>query len=105
MFSNFLPENRAVYEIMSKVMAEPERPQMTIWRRVACWTSRATRAQAYARAREPTPKRARAHTHTQKYIILLAFPRQQWFRKRASILRYAYIACLVCISNNKISPQ
>jgi hypothetical protein len=29
-------ENRAVYEILSKNMVEQERPQMAIWRRVAC---------------------------------------------------------------------
>ena len=29
-----------------------------------------------------------SHTHTHKYVILTAFPRQQWFRKRASMLRY-----------------
>jgi hypothetical protein len=35
MFNTFpsppLPENRAVYEIMSKNMVEPDRPQMTIY--------------------------------------------------------------------------
>jgi hypothetical protein len=30
MFSNFSPENRAFYEIMSKNLVEPERLQMTI---------------------------------------------------------------------------
>ena len=25
----------------------------------------------------------------------MAFPQQQWFRKRASLLRYTYIVCLV----------
>ena len=36
-------ENRAVYEIMRKIMVEPDRAQMTIWRiRAACWTSKAT---------------------------------------------------------------
>jgi hypothetical protein len=28
-------------------------------------------------------------------IILIAFPWQQWFRERACVLRYTYIACLV----------
>jgi hypothetical protein len=46
MFHKFLSENRAVYEIMSQYILEPERPQMTIWRRIACWISKATRAQA-----------------------------------------------------------
>ena len=39
--------------------------------------------------------RARTHTHTTKCVILAAFARQQWFRKRASILRYTYVVCLV----------
>jgi hypothetical protein len=53
MFNNFFffPANRVVYEIMSKIMVEPERPQMTMWRRVACRISKATRAQLHARAR------------------------------------------------------
>jgi hypothetical protein len=43
--------------------------------------------------------RARIYTHarayTQKYIMLIAFPLQQWFRERALVLGYTYIACLV----------
>ena len=41
------------------------------------------------------------HTHTQKCVILIAFPQQQWFREGASVLRYAYIACLVLFSRSK----
>jgi hypothetical protein len=29
-----------------------------------------------------------------EYVILITFPWQQWFRERASILRYTYIACV-----------
>jgi hypothetical protein len=57
----------AAYEIMLKNMVEPERPQMTIWWRVACWISMVTRACALIR------------THTDKYVILIAFPQQKWF--------------------------
>jgi len=32
-------------------------------------------------------------THTQ-YVILIAFPLQQWLHKRAPVLRHTYIACL-----------
>ena len=32
-------------------------------------------------------------THSE-FLILIAFQRQQWFRKRASALRYTYIATL-----------
>ena len=36
------------------------------------------------------------HTHTHsEYVMLIAFPLQQWRHERASILRYMYIACLV----------
>ena len=39
----FSPENRAVYEIMWTNMAEPDIPQMTIWRmRIACWITKST---------------------------------------------------------------
>jgi endonuclease III len=43
--------------------------------RIACWITKAT------------------DTHSE-YVILNAFPRQQWFRERVSMLRYAYIVCL-----------
>jgi len=42
--------------------------------RVACWIITATA------------------THSQ-YVILTAFPLQQWLRERAPLLRYPYIAC------------
>ena len=84
MSNNFFVENRPIYKIMSKNV-KLERPQMTIWRRTACWISKATRAQTHTRARAPTPTDAR--THTQKYVILIAFQRQQWFRERALLLR------------------
>jgi hypothetical protein len=33
-------------------------------------------------------------THSE-YVILIAFPRQQWLHERASMLHYTYTACLV----------
>jgi hypothetical protein len=33
-------------------------------------------------------------THSE-YVTLIAFPRQQWSRERASMLRYTYMVCLV----------
>ena len=36
------------------------------------------------------------NTHSQ-YVILIAFPLQQWLQERASILRYTYIACLTLV--------
>jgi hypothetical protein len=70
-------ENRAVYEIMWKNMVERGRPQMTIWRmHIACCITKAT------------------NTHSQ-YVMLIAFPLQQWLHERTSMLRYMYMACIV----------
>jgi hypothetical protein len=43
--------------------------------RIACWIIKAT------------------DTHSE-YVILIAFPLQQWLHEGASMLRYTYIACL-----------
>ena len=67
MFNNFFFfENRAVYEIMWKNMVEPDRPHDNIIQRMrfACWITKAT------------------DTHSE-YVILTAFPRQQWLYERA----------------------
>ena len=69
-FSNFFPK---VDEIMSKNVVEPERPQMTIWRPVACCIIKATRAQAHACARAPTHTHAHVHAHTEIGSTFLLF--------------------------------
>jgi hypothetical protein len=70
MFSNFLLENRAINEVMSKNEAEPERPQ-TIWRvRVACWISKTTCEKSTPAPVHPHPP---PHTHTHKCVTLIAF--------------------------------
>jgi len=71
----FFPENCAVCEIMWENTVQPDRPQMTIWLRIACWIPKAT------------------DTHSE-YVIRTVFPLQQRLHERASILRYTYIACL-----------
>jgi hypothetical protein len=43
---------------------------------IACWITKTT------------------NTHS-GCVILFAFPLQQWLHERASLLRYAHIACLV----------
>jgi len=66
---------------MWKNIVEWYRPQMKIWRiRVAWWIPKAT------------------NTH-QEYVILVAFPLQQWLHERASALhvRYMCIACRVLV--------
>jgi hypothetical protein len=79
-------ENRAVYEIMSNDVVEPEGPQMPIWHmRVACWVSKAARSHAHAHPYVPGHLRARAHS--QKCVMIVAFLRKQWFCERASLLR------------------
>jgi len=79
LFSKFFfsSENRAVYDIMWTNTAEPDRPQITIWRMLlACWIPKVT------------------NTHSE-YVILIYIPLQQWLHERASKLRYTSTACLV----------
>jgi hypothetical protein len=77
----FFFENRAVYQITWKNIVQPDRPQITIWHmHIACWIRKAT------------------NTHSQ-YVLLTAFPLQQWLPERASVLRYTFIASLVSSYN------
>jgi len=72
-------ENRAIYEIMWKNTAASDRPRTTIWlTRIACRETKAT------------------NTHSE-YVILVAFPLQQWLNERAWILRCTYIDWLVIL--------
>jgi len=66
----FFFENLTVYEIMLNNTVELGRPQVAIWcMLIACWVSKATK------------------THSE-YVIIIAFPLEQWLRERASMLRY-----------------
>jgi hypothetical protein len=56
MFNNVFRKSCHLCNNIEKVV-EPKGPQMAIWRRVACWISKATRAQAYTSDHAPT------HTH------------------------------------------
>ena len=72
------PEKCAVYMGMWKIMVEPDRPQMAMWRMsIACCITKAYK-----------------HKHT-PILILMAFPLQQWLHECACMIRYLYIACLV----------
>ena len=87
MFCKFLPENRAIYEKISKNMMEPERPQ-TIWSMRFAW-------RIHARKHTSAPMHPHTHTHTDQYVIITAFPQQQWFswtRLRVTL----YVHCLSC---------
>jgi len=77
MFNNVFLENFTVYEIMWKNILERGRLQMKIWRmRIACCITKAT------------------NTHSE-YVIIIAFPLQQWLHESALVLSYMYITCLV----------
>jgi hypothetical protein len=54
-FSNFFFFLKScLYEILSRNVVEPERLQMRVWRmRIACWISKATRAEVHAHACDP----------------------------------------------------
>ena len=81
----FFLENRASYEIMWKNNVERGKPQMTIWR-TACFSNGA-RHIVFCGLR----LQIHIHTHTHSgCVILIAFPLQQWFLERASILRFTY---------------
>jgi len=75
---------RAVYEIMWENILERGGPQMTIWRtRIACWIPKAT------------------NTHS-GFVILIAFPQQQWLHERSSVL---YVHCLSCIFYSAVEKR
>ena len=87
---------------MWKNIVETEGPQMTS--QYGAYALRARLGRPYARMRMHTPTRPRypharthKHGHTDQYVILIAFPQQQWFHERASVLCYTYIAFLVRI--------
>jgi hypothetical protein len=63
--------------------------------RLACWIRKVTSVHVNAHAHVHTYAHAPTYSHTQKYVLLVSFPQQKWFRERAKVLRYTYIACLV----------
>jgi hypothetical protein len=74
-------ENRVLNGILWKRVTEPDRPQMTKWRKViAFWISRTT--DKYS-----------------EYFIDFPFPQQQWLNENASILCYTYIFVLCMLTS------
>ena len=96
-------ENRVVYEIISNHMVDPQRPQMVIWRRVAWWISKVTRAQTHARAPAPTLTHTHSRTcvhsptcaHTEVYNTYCFFTETGVSRTRLSVMLYVH--CLSCL--------
>jgi len=61
---------------MWKKFVERGWSQITLWRmRIVCWITKAT------------------NTHSE-YVILIAFPPQQFFHEYTSVLRYTYCTLL-----------
>jgi len=72
----FFGKNCAVFAIMwEKNTVERASPQMAIWR-IAYWVTKAT------------------YTHSE-YVIVTAFPLQQWLHEHSSLLRL-YVNWLSC---------
>jgi len=70
---------------------ERGKPQMTLWRmRVACLIHKAT------------------NTHSQ-YVILIAFPLQQWLHQHSSMLSILPVLCVIYVKlvfqGVKLGPQ
>jgi hypothetical protein len=81
MSNNFFFSKIVLFMRYAKNIAESDRPQLTIRRiRIACWIHKAI------------------DTHSE-YVILIAFPLQQWLRELASLIRHRYITCLSCKFN------
>ena len=80
-FIYFFLENLTLYEIKWKNILEPDRSQVTI---------------QYGEEKMQTNQ-----THLQ-YLILIPFPLQQLLGESPSVLRYAYIACLVLTCGQKV---
>jgi hypothetical protein len=70
---------------MWKNIIERDRPQITVWRvPIACWTTKSI------------------DTYSE-YVILIAFPQQQWLHERASMLRL-HGHCLSCQDVTPYNP-
>jgi len=74
---SIIKKNRAFYEIMWKSNTQPNRPQITI---CACLLH-AGDLDTYS-----------------EYVILIAFPLQQWPQEHSWMLRYTYMSCFIYIS-------
>ena len=69
---------------MWKGIVDPGRPQIpTLRTRIACWIPEAK------------------NTHSQ-YVLLIAFPLQQWLHELDSLLRYTYNARIVITGTDSV---
>jgi hypothetical protein len=53
--------------------------------------------ETYSRAGKATNGNMATNTHS-GYVVLIAFPLQQWLHERAGVLRYSIMPVLLCYS-------
>jgi len=66
--------------------------------RMVSWMSWNVSIRISCRIRKATNKHS-------EYVILIVLPLQQWLHERVSMFRYTHIACLVCITKEKLSKR
>jgi hypothetical protein len=67
---------------MWKNIVEADRPKLTVWgMRISVWIPKTT------------------NTHSE-YVLLIAFPLQQWLHERALLLLFTYIVLLMLVLDN-----
>ena len=95
-YNFFSPENRIVYEIISKNVLETEGPQMTS--QYGAYAFRAGLARLCARMRMHTPTSPGTHMHARTHTPInntYCFSTATIIRESTSLLRYTYIVFLV----------
>jgi hypothetical protein len=99
-FNNFFRKSYHLWDNVEKYSGDRGATNdVTIWRiRVACWISKAICTYAHAHVHASL---THMYARTDQHIILIAFPQQEWFRERFSVLRYTYIAPLVRSADNR----
>jgi hypothetical protein len=77
-FNNFVLDNHVIYEMMWKKVVRAGQATADVIRhmRFACWITKATDTRS-------------------EYVMHISFPRQQWLREPASMIRYTYTAWLL----------
>ena len=58
---------------------KPEGPQMKYTPHARCMLDKQSYTHTHAHAYAPGHSHTRARAHTENYVLLIAFPRQQWF--------------------------
>ena len=118
MFNNYLSGNSAAHEVIRKNMVQTERPQMTIHHGACALHARSVSLHAPCTCqstRETTHTRTHRHTfphthetcqhkhaYTHSNMISTAFPLQQCFRERTSVLHIRILPLLLSVKPGRI---